>query len=402
MRVWIAGIDGYLGWAFAQVLTQRGHTVGGADAGLRREWVAEIGGDSAIPIADIQQRQHTFTEHYGQSLDWRTGNLTDTNFVYEFIAEFQPDTIVHLGQMPSAPYSMMDAQHAIWTQQNNITSTLNILWAMQACCPTAHLVKLGTMGEYGTPNVDIPEGTFEINYRGRRATLPFPRQAGSFYHLSKVHDSHNTEFACRVWGLRATDIMQGIVFGTRFDDMSDHPHLRTRLDFDQCFGTVMNRFCCQAVIGHPLTLFGTGEQIRSFLPLRDAMQCLTLVIENPADTGEYRMLNQFEGVYSIVALANKVMQASDKLGLNVEIAHYDNPREEAETHYYNPDRQKLLDLGYQPTDDIQSEIESLLTDLIPHADRIRQHQACLIPNIHWNGKHHRTQPRAMIPLCELD
>src|SRR5688572_757852 len=285
MKVFIAGIDGYLGWPLAQYLTARGHEVAGSDLMLRREWVNEMGSDSALPVYSHEERVAAFRERYGRDLDFRVEDLCDYEKVKSFLGDFQPDAIVHLGQMPSAPYSMIDQAHTVWTQQNNVTNNLNLLWAMREVCPDAHLVKLGTMGEYGTPNVDIPEGFFEVEYRGRKDTLPFPRQPGSFYHLSKVHDSHNTIFACKIWGLRSTDIMQGVVFGIQ---TNDDPRLSTRLDFDQCFGTVINRFCCQAIIGHPLTLYGEGQQKRGFLPLRDSMQCLALAVENPPQSGEYR------------------------------------------------------------------------------------------------------------------
>lgn len=391
MRVFIAGIDGYLGWALTQHLTARGHTVAGLDAMLRREWVSEVGSHSAIPIASVEERLAAFEQRYSKKLDFRRGDLLDYPFLKGFLAEFQPDAIVHLGEMPSAPYSMIDQQHAVFTQHNNVIGSLNVLWAMHEVCPEAHLVKLGTMGEYGTPNIDIPEGFFEVEYRGRKDTLPFPRQAGSYYHWSKVHDSNNTMFACRIWGLRSTDVMQGVVFGTRIEAQADETALNTRLDFDQCFGTAINRFCCQAVIGHPLTVFGIGKQKRGFLPLRDSMQCLTIAIENPPERGEYRVFNQFEETYNILELAEIVKREGDAIGLNVEINLYENPRTEAAEHYYQPDRQKLLDLGYVPTHDVAAEVRLMLQDLIPHADRIREKVDVLVPDIRWDGHHHRSK-----------
>src|SRR5262249_11553895 len=244
------------------------------------------------------------------------------------------------------------------------------LFALRDIRPAAHLVKLGTMGEYGTPNVDIAEGFFEIEYRGRRDRMVFPRNAGSWYHWSKVHGSNNVMFACRIWNLRATDIMQGVVFGTRCGDEAREDGLWTRLDFDQAFGTSVNRFCCQAVIGHPLTPFGKGHQKRGFIPLRDSMQCLTLVIENPPREGECRVMNQFEEVYDVTELAVKVQTAARALGLAATICNLENPRLESEDHYYRPDHQQLRDLGYQPTRDIGSELEIMLRDLLRCRERI--------------------------------
>lgn len=390
MKVFIAGIDGYLGWALAQYMTAQGHEVAGADLLLRRQWVAEVGSDSAIPIGSYGERLVAFEKTFGKPLDFRVGDLTDYEFVRDFFAEFQPDAIVHVGQMPSAPYSMMDVKHSVWTQVNNITSNLNILWAMREVCPDAHLVKLGTMGEYGQPNVDIPEGFFEVEYRGRKDRLPFPRQAGSWYHQSKVHDSHNTHFAVKIWGLRATDIMQGVVFGTQFPGLGADERLKTRLDFDQSFGTAINRFCVQAVVNHPITLYGAGTMKRAFLPLRDAMRCLTLAVENPAERGEFRVFNQFAESYSIAELAQMTQEVAKEVGLDVAIKHYDNPRHELEKHYYNPDRDNLLKIGYEPSTDVKSEIRLMIEDLMAHQEHIRNYTDILVPDIRWDGSRRRS------------
>jgi len=385
MRVLIAGVDGYLGWALAQYLVRRGHEVAGADQFYRRRWVEEMGSDSATPIRAMSERLAAFRENFGTELLFREGDLLDYGFVTSLFQEFQPEAIVHLGECPSAPYSMIDVNHTTWVQTNNVVGTLNILYAMRDVVPHAHLVKLGTMGEYGTPNVDIPEGFFTIEYRGRKDTLPFPRQAGSWYHWSKVHDSNNTMFACKIWGLRSTDIMQGVVFGTRIDEMGDDERLLTRLDFDQAFGTSVNRFCCQAVIGHPLTPFGRGHQRRGFLPLRDSMQCLTLAIENAPQAGEYRVFNQFQEVYDVTELADKVARVGNSLGLEVEVHNLENPRQEMEEHYYHPDHQHLLDLGYKPAHDVEAEMEIMLKDLMQYRERIEAYREVLIPDIRWDG-----------------
>lgn len=386
MRVFIAGVDGYLGWTLAQYLTRRGHEVGGADNFLRRQSVAEMGSWSATPIHSMKERLPAFHENLGENLRFWEGDLREYSFVEQIFREFEPEAIVHLGECPSAPYSMIDVHHAVFVQTNNITTTFNLLFAMRDICPDAHLVKLGTMGEYGTPNTDIPEGFFEIEYRGRKDRLPFPRQAGSWYHQSKVHGSNNIMLACKLWDIRSTDIMQGVVFGTRIDEMNGDERMLTRLDFDQAFGTVINRFCCQTVIERPLTLYGKGHQKRGFLPLRDSMQCLTLTIENPPKAGEYRVFNQFEEVYDITELAMKVQSVAGQFGLEVEVCHLENPRQELEEHYYNPDRKHLLDLGYKPTHDVEAEIYSMLGDLIKYRDRIAEKEASLTPDVRWDGR----------------
>jgi UDP-sulfoquinovose synthase len=395
LKVFISGIDGYLGWSLAQYLSSIGYEVGGADILFRRKWVQEMGSWSATPIISIEKRISSFEKLFKKKISFWKIDLRQYNLVERVLNKFQPDAIVHFGQCPSAPYSMMDIDHAIFTQTNNITSTLNILYAIKKVCPSSHLVKLGTMGEYGTPNVAIPEGFFDVVYRGRRDRLPFPRQAGSWYHWSKVHDSNNIMFACKIWNLSATDIMQGIVFGTRPDGKSINELLHTRLDFDQAFGTILNRFCCQAVIGEPLSVYGTGHQIRSFMPLKDCMQCLTLAIENPPTSSLYRVFNQFNKLYSLIDLASKIQKVAGKLGLEVKIQKFENPRIESQKHYYNPVCQQLKQLGYRPTITIDEEIIRVLEDLIKYKSRIQKKRNVLLPDIWWSGnkkKLHKLAP----------
>jgi UDP-sulfoquinovose synthase len=305
------------------------------------------------------------------------------------LEEYKPDTIIHLAEQPSAPWSMKDVHSCIHTQLDNISGTLSLLWAMKEHCPKAHLIKLGTMGEYGTPDCEIPEGMipryciendpaaiWDCPMKG----LPFPRSPGSFYHLSKVHDTHNIIFACKTWGLTSTDIMQGIVFGVKVEDHETEIQL-TRFDYDQYFGTVINRFCAQAISGHPLTIYGKGGQTRGYLPLKDSIHCITLAIENPPDKGSYRTLNQFENIYTINELAAEVLMGAYSLGIDARTDHIPNPRIELETHYYNPAHQKLFDLGYKPTTDIANEIIKLLNDLIPYKSRITP--TCIMPTTNW-------------------
>jgi UDP-sulfoquinovose synthase len=375
----------------AQHLAVRGHEVAGADLFMRRQWVEEMHSWSAIPIARIDERLQAFKQRYGKTLHFWEGDLRQYEFTEQMFREFRPEVVVHLGECPSAPYSMIDAQHAMFVQINNITTTFNLLFSMRAICPDAHLVKLGTMGEYGTPKIDIPEGFFEIEYRGRRDRLPFPRQAASWYHWSKVHGSNNVMFACRLWGLRATDVMQGVVFGTRIDEMGDDQVLATRLDFDQAFGTVINRYCCQAVIGHPLTPYGKGHQRRGFLPLRDSVQCLRLAVENPPPKGEYRVFNQFEETYDITQLALKVQKVAATLGAAVQVHNLENPRTELEEHYYNPDHKHLLNLGYRPTHDVEAEMEVMIRDLMPWRNRIEEKRQALIPDVRWDGQRQKSK-----------
>ena len=389
--VLIAGIDGYLGWSLALHLMERGHDVAGIDAYYRRDWVQEVGSQSATPIARMTARLEAVHEHWGRPIQFFRGDLTDYAALEQTVRHVRPDVIVHLGEMPSAPYSMIDAAHASWTQTNNIVGSLNILHAMRDHAPTAHLLKLGTMGEYGTPDVAIPEGFFEIEYRGRSARLPFPRQAGSWYHQSKVHDSHNVAMACAQWGLRSTDVMQGVVFGLGAPPDGDD-RLLTRFDFDQCFGTAINRFCSQAVIGDAITPFGSGDQRRGFIPLADALACMTLSIQTPPEDGEYRVFNQFQGVHRIDDLARMVQRAARVHGIDATVAALENPRIEAEHHFYEPDCIGLKELGYRPTDDIEPAVIELVARLSGYRDRIAAKRQALVPDIHWDGERAPVEP----------
>ena len=363
-------------------LAKKDHIVSGVDNFSRRANVESLESHSAIPILDMHERLSAFRRIHGQNLSFFEGDLLDYDFLADVIKQTRPDSIVHLAEQPSAPFSMMDRNHAIYSQHNNIEGTLNVLYAMKDLVPECHLVKLGTMGEYGTPNIDIPEGFFEIEYRGRKDVLPFPRQPGSMYHLSKVHDTANVMFACRVWKLCSTDIMQGVVYGTRTQEMIDDS-LMTRFDFDESFGTVINRYCAEAVIGLPLTPYGQGKQKRGFIDLVDSIQCLTIAIENPAAKGEYRVFNQLDEVYGITELAEKVVKASKNLGIDVKIRNVQNPRMEKEEHYYKVDHEHLRKLGFNPTRTIEETLKIMLRDLSKYKDRILEKSEAILPKTTW-------------------
>jgi UDP-sulfoquinovose synthase len=391
MRILIAGADGYIGWPLAQYLTLKGHLVGGIDALCRRRWVREMRGHSAIPISPLKRRLEIFRNCYKRDLQFWQFDLCNYSQLSRCLVEFRPDAVVHLAECPSAPYSMIDVEHAKFVQNNNLNTTFNLLFAIRDICPQAHLVKIGTMGEYGTPNLDIAEGFFEVKYRGRRDRVPFPRQATSWYHWSKVHGSNNLMFACQLWGISATDIMQGIVFGIHFPSTESDSNLWTRLDFDQAFGTVANRFCCQAIIGSPLTVYGGGRQQRSFIPLRESLECLGIILENPAEAGQYRVLNQFQRVLSLAELASSIKHAASEIGLTVNVCHIENPREEMSQHYYKPDHEGLLRLGYRPADDLAEDLRLLIRGLSKFAHRVAAKRDVLIPDIRWKGKRQKSK-----------
>jgi len=384
MKIMVMGIDGYLGWTLSMHLSARGHDVCGVDNYTRRKIVKEVGSWSATPIKTMGDRIIAYRKATGKTLRFYEGDITHFDFIEHVIAKEIPDTIVHFGEIPSAPYSMIDVDHANYTQVNNIVGNNNILFAMKKHAQNCHLLKLGTMGEYGTPNVDIPEGFFELEYRGRKDRLPFPRQPGSWYHLSKVHDTHNIAFACRIWGLCSTDIMQGVVHGIVTDDMINDD-LLTRFDFDEAFGTAINRFCAQAVIGHELTPYGKGGQTRGYIALRDSMQCLTLATENPPVMGEYRVFNQFDKTYSANELAEHVVKVAGEFGIDAKIWNIENPRVESEDHYYNPDHAKLAALGFKHKNDLDDELRLTLPELLKHKERINAKKDVIDPKIRWRN-----------------
>jgi UDP-sulfoquinovose synthase len=381
MKVLVIGGDGYCGWATALHLSNKGYQVGILDNLVRRYWDTKLGVDTLTPIAAIQQRIQRWQDLTGKTIDLFVGDITDYTFLSKSLREFEPTAIVHFGEQRSAPYSMIDREHAVFTQVNNVVGTLNILYAMKEDFPDCHLVKLGTMGEYGTPNIDIEEGYITIEHNGRTDTLPYPKQPGSFYHLSKVHDSHNIHFACKIWGLRATDLNQGVVYGVITEETGMDEMLINRLDYDGVFGTALNRFCIQAAIGHPLTVYGKGGQTRAFLDIRDTVRCVELAIAHPADPGQFRVFNQFTELFSVEELALKVKTAGISLGLDVKIDHLENPRVELEEHYFHAKNTKLLDLGLQPHYLSDSLLDSLLNFAIKYQNRVDKEQ--ILPKVSW-------------------
>ncbi len=381
MRILILGGDGYLGWPTAMYLSQRGHVVGVVDNLARRAWDHELGTESLVPIASLQERVAGWEAVSGNTIATYIGDLTDYTFVEPTIAAFQPDAIVHYGEQRSAPYSMIDRRHAVFTQVNNLVGTLNVVYAIADHVPACHLVKLGTMGEYGTPNIDIEEGFLTITHKGRTDTLPYPKQPGSMYHLSKVHDSHNLMFCCKVWGVRVTDLNQGVVYGVDTDEIRLDPRLHTRFDYDAVFGTVLNRFLVQAVVGVPLTVYGQGGQTRGYLDLRDTLACVELALLNPPLAGEYRVFNQFTEQFSVLALAQLVQTAARTIGLHAEITTIPNPRVEREEHYYNAANTRLHDLGLQPHHLSETLLESVMQVVQRYQHRVKE--ALILPGVNW-------------------
>ena len=395
-KVLITGIDGYSGWPLALHLLARGHEVVGIDSFVTRKRVREVGSWSATPIPSFARRREAVRELLGKELGFHRGDLENYDFVRDVLSTERPDTIVHLAEQRSAPYSMIDVRHAVDTQVGNLTGTLHLLYAMREVVPEAHLVKMGTMGEYGTPNVDIPEGFFDIEYRGRKDRMPFPRQAGSWYHWSKVFDSGDVMFATRIWNLKATDVMQGVIYGVRTPEITDD-RLLTRFDFDETWGTALNRFIAQAVLGLPLTPYGKGEQRRGFIALEDSMQSMRLAVEHPPAPGEYRVFNQFDAAYSVNELAALTARVASEFGLRPTIDHPPNPRTEAEEHYYQPIHEHLYALGYRRTRELEEVVREIFRDLRRFRRRLEARRHVVLPAVRWSSADSRPALAARAP-----
>jgi UDP-sulfoquinovose synthase len=383
MRILVLGGDGYCGWPTALYLSNRGHEVAIVDSFVRRSWDHELGAQTLTPILPLTDRLRIWHRLTGKEIASFVGNILDYEFLAEIMQGFAPEAVVHFAEQRSAPYSMIDRQHAVFSQMNNVVGTLNVLFAIKEFQPDCHLVKLGTMGEYGTPNIDIEEGYIRIQHNGREDVLPFPKQPGSFYHLSKVHDSHNVHFCCKIWGIRATDLNQGVVYGTVTEETALDAGLVNRFDYDEVFGTALNRFCVQAAIEHPITVYGKGGQTRGFLDIRDTVRCIELACQNPAARGEFRVFNQFTEQFSVLELAEMVRVAGKRLGFEVTVDHLPDPRVEAEEHYYNAKHTKLTQLGLKPHLLSESLLDSLVNIALEHRDRVDS--SLLMPRVNWRS-----------------
>lgn len=381
MKILVLGGDGYLGWPQAMHFSNKGHEVLIIDSLMRRDFDLKNEFDSLIPLESLKNRVKVWEKKTGRKIDFLIGDTRDYPFLSKAMRTFKPDAVIHFGEQRTAPYSMIDREHAVFTMDNNVIGTLNVLYAIKDFCPGCHLVKLGTMGEYGTPNIDIEEGFIEITHKGRKDRLPYPKQPSSFYHLSKVHDSHNIMFACKIWNLKATDLNQGVVYGVETEETKMDRRLATRFDYDQIYGTVLNRFCAQAVIGYPLTIYGRGGQTRGYINIQDTMNCIDIAVKHPAKQGEYRVFNQFVETFSVSQLAKIVERCVKKLGLDVTIDHLSNPRVEREKHYYNAVNTSLLKLGLHPHYLEDTVLVSIMKKALEFSGRIDK--KILKPSVNW-------------------
>lgn len=381
MRVLILGGDGYLGWPTAMDFAAAGHEVTVVDNYLRRHIAEATDSDALIAVPNLSERTEIYKSITGHNICVRIGDLADANFMFEVVQDVMPETIIHYAEQPSAPYSMRGFKEAQETFQNNLNVTFNCIWAVKDVVPECHIVKLGTMGEYGTPNIDIEEGWLEIEHKGRKDTFLYPRAAGSLYHTTKVLDTDLLWFYVRTYGLRVTDLMQGPVYGISTEGADLDPRLCPNFHYDDIFGTVVNRFLVQAVAGIPLTVYGGGGQTRGYLNLKDTLQCVRLAAETPADKGELRIFNQLTETFTVNGLADRVQNAGKQIGLDVQVKSIPNPRKEREEHYYNPAHSGLIELGLKPHHMTDEVLVSLLERIIANKHRIKNDR--IMPRVSW-------------------
>ncbi len=383
MKVLILGGDGYLGWPTAMDFAAAGHEVCVTDNYMRRQIAEATDSEALIATPGLSERARVFHALSGHSIEVRIGDLAQPEFMFEVVRETQPDCIVHYAEQPSAPYSMRGFREARETFQNNLDVTFNCIWAVKDIVPDCHIVKLGTMGEYGTPNIDIEEGWIEIDHKGRKDKFLFPRAAGSLYHTTKVLDTDLLWFYVRTYGLRVTDLMQGPVYGLSTEQADMDPSLCPHFHYDDIFGTVVNRFLVQAVAGVPLTVYGGGGQTRGYLNLRDTLQCVRLAAEQPAEKSELRIFNQLTETFSVNEIASRIKETGDRLGLGVEIKSIPNPRKELEEHYYNPTSSGLLELGLKPHYMTEDVLTGMFERIIANKDRIDKNR--IMPRVRWKS-----------------
>ena len=362
--------------------SRRGNEVMVVDNYLHRRLALKHKMPPLVLLPELPERCDIWRSVSGCQISHAIGDIQDFEFLESILKDFRPDTIVHYAQQRSAPFSMKGIDEARLTLINNITTTFNLIWAVMRQAPKAHIIKLGTLGEYGTPNIDIEEGWIDIEHKGRKGRFLFPRQAGSLYHTTKIMDTDLLWFYVRTYGLTVTDIMQGPVYGVVTEETEKHPQLLPAFDYDDIYGTVVNRFVVQAVAGIPLTVYGKGGQTRGFLNIRDTMQAILLVAQNRPKIGEMRILNQFTEQFNIAEIAEMVCKAATSLGIEAKVAHLENPRLELEEHYYNAAVNKLAELGLKPTMLTEQVLREMLEYVQEHQHRIDK--TLIMPRVRWS------------------
>jgi nucleoside-diphosphate-sugar epimerase len=382
----VTGADGYLGWPTSVRIADRtDERVVLVDNHARRDWVAEVGSRSAVPVADIEERLSAVREVHGlENLSFAEGDLTDADFVDRLLRVHEPSTVVHTAAQPSAPYSQIDRDRANFTQHNNMQATRNLLWGLEETGQTdTHFVETTTTGVYGAPEFPIPEGGATMENQGERDEVPFPAMAGSWYHLTKSHDAANIRLAHKQFDIPVSDVRTAIVYGTETEETRSDDRLKTRFDFDYYFGTVTHRFCAQAVAGYPVTVYGRGEQRKPFVSLEDAAEGLArLALADPDDReDDLTVYNQVTRAISIVEVANTIADVGSEFGYDVDVEHFENPRDEDETHAMEIENDRYDGLIDGPEQSFEEGVRDVFESLSRHEETVAAHQDRFLPGV---------------------
>jgi UDP-sulfoquinovose synthase len=401
----IFGADGYIGWPLAVHLGNKHpeKKIVLLDNLATRKLVKSVHSRSLVPIKSMPHRISAYERVSGHhNLEFVFADARDSDLVDSIFAKYRPGSVVHLAQQRSAPFSMIDQEHAMYSEMNNIATNMNIVYAMARNSPNAHLLKMGSMGEYGQPGIEITEGDLEIEHKGRKTSIMFPLVAGSYYHLSKIFDTFNVKLANKLFDITATDIMQGVVYGTRVDELVD-PELATRFDFDSIWGTLINKYTIQAVALNKLLIYGKGKQKRGFLSLYDSINCLTLLLENPPKKGEYRIVNQLDEIYDTLELAEKVRAVGREHGVDPSLERVQNPRVEKDEHFYEVESRILPSLGFKRKKTLDVVLHEIFEAVLANKNRIGDAKEMIYPTVNWrSGRASRTplfkMPKEMMSI----
>lgn len=386
MSIIVSGGDGYLGWPTALRIADRtDERVVLVDSFGRREWVEEVGATSATPIAWPEERLEAAAEVHGlRNLSFVEGDLTDRSFVDQLLQVHEPSTIVHTAAQPSAPYSNLNGERANYTQHNNMQATRNLVFGLaENDMADTHFVETTTTGVYGSPDFPIPEGGAVMENQGERDEVPFPAMAGSWYHQTKSHDAANLRLAHEQFDIPISDVRTAIVYGTETEETRPDDRLKTRFDFDYYFGVVSHRFAAQAVAGYPLTVYGKGEQRKPFISLEDAVEGLArLALLDPTEREDGRTVyNQVTRPIAIVEMAETIQSVGEEMGLDVDVTHVENPRDEDETHQMEIENARYMDLVGEQRQDFAEGVEDILQTLTRYEGTIASHEDRFLPDV---------------------
>jgi len=386
MTILVTGADGYLGWPTSlRIATRTDDRVVLVDNFGRREWVSEVGSVSATPVADIETRLEAAEDVHGlTNLSFVEGDLTDRMFVDELLQIHEPNTIVHTAAQPSAPYSQINGERANFTQHNNMQATRNLVWGLQENdLTTTHLIETTTTGVYGAPEFPIPEGGATMEHGGERDSVPFPAMAGSWYHLTKSHDAANLRLAHKQFDIPISDVRTAITYGAATEETAADERLATRFDFDYYFGVVAHRFAAQAIAGYPITVYGKGKQRKPFISLEDAVEGLARLALNDTDErpAEHVVYNQVTRPISIVEMGTTIAEVATEFGFGTEVEHFENPRDEDETHQMEIDNERYLDLIGQQSVTFEEGIRGVFAQLEGQDERISSYEDRFLPGV---------------------